>query len=147
MAKKERFQEEKETQTIIPNIGMKQGSWYFPLTFLFTTICGAAIILLISAITDTMQISSGLKIIMMLISAIIIALYLFAMIMLFKEWYKNTKAITDQEIAKAQILFLEAYKKAKEAKPDEALYDETEWIHDLSANLRKNKTMDKEIKK
>lgn len=138
MIKKEVF--ETKTNTI-PNIGMKQGSWYFPLIFLFITICAGIIVLLISAIIDILQLNTGLTVIMMLLVIIILALYIIAVIKIFKECYKNTKAITDQEIAKSQILFLEAYTKAKQAKPDEALYDETEWIHDLSANLRKNKAM------
>jgi len=123
----------------IPNIGVKQGSWYFPLMMLFITICAGAVIVLISAIVDILKLSIGLKTIMMMLAAAIIVLYTLAMIKIFKEWYFHALANTDQEIAKAQILFLESFRRAKELKPNAVLYDEAEWIHDLTEHLRRNK--------
>ena len=135
MAKKEEINE----STPIPNIGEKQGSWYFPLILIFTTLCTAAIVLLISAVIDVLQLSTGPTTLLVIIIAAILALYVISDIIIFTEWSKNTKAITDQEIAKSQILFLEAYKKARELKPGQALYDTKEWLHDLTTTLRKNK--------
>ena len=123
----------------IPNIGVKQGSWYFPLMLLFLTICAAAIAVLLGGMVDILEISMGLKTILILILAIVLVLYIIAAISIFIEWYKNTVAIKDQEIAKSQILFLEAFRRAKALKPGAVLYDETEWVHDLARNFRKQK--------
>ena len=136
MAKKEAYEQNID---IIPAIGIKQGSWYFPLKFFFTTICTGIILLAIGAMIDLLEIIGIMKIIMMTLIILIILGYIFAVVKLFIEWCKNTKAITDQEIAKAQILYLEVYNRARQYKPGEALYDETEWVHDISENLRKEK--------
>ncbi len=137
MVKKEVYEQNID---IIPAIGMKQGSWYFPLKFLFSTVCATIIILAITAMIDLLEITGAMKTIMMTVVVLIILGYVVAIVKLFIDWCKNTKAITDQEIAKSQILYLEVYNRARQYKPGEALYDETEWVHDISANLRKEKS-------
>lgn len=132
--------------SLIPGIGEKQGSWYFPLKFLFTTICAAIIIVALGVLIDMLQLTGGIKIMILLLLIMIAVLYLAAAIIIFIEWWKNTKAIVDQEIAKKQILFLETYKKAAMLKPGAALYDETEWVHDIVEDL-KAKTEKKPEKK
>ncbi len=132
--------------SFIPGIGEKQGSWYFPLKFLFTTLCAAIIIFALGSVTDFQELTKAAKVLMVLLIVVVAILYLVAAILIFIEWWKNTRAIVDQETAKAQILFLESYKKAKLQKPGAALYDETEWLQDIIRNL-KNKNIEKTKKK
>ncbi len=132
--------------SFIPNLGEKQGSWYFPLKFLFTTLCAAVIIFAIGSVLDFLELAQGWKVMLIMVMVAVAILYLISAVLIFLEWWKNTKAIVDQEKAKSQILFLETYKKAKQLKPGAALYDETEWLHDLITNLKNKPEFKKEKK-
>ena len=114
MAKKELNQKGAST---ISNIGVKQGSWYFPLMLLFATICAAGLALVIGGMIDILKLSLGLTTILVLVLTAILVVYIVLIVKIIMEWCKNTTAVTDQEVAKKQILFLEAYRRAKELKP------------------------------